>query len=69
MTTPLKTTGYDRVFALDTQMVFEARPLEQLEDRTVGVAQVEVRVTARNMRGSVSATMVAPVEVSGTVLG
>lgn len=41
----------------------------ELEDRTVGVAQVEVRVTASNMRGAVTATMVAPVEVSDTILG
>lgn len=41
----------------------------ELEGRTVGVAQVEVRVTARNMRGAVTATMVVPVEVRDTVLG
>ncbi len=41
----------------------------ELEGRTVGVAQVEVRVTARNMRGAVTATMVVRVEVRDTVLG
>ncbi|MFC4256392.1 hypothetical protein GRI97_10305 [Altererythrobacter xixiisoli] len=41
----------------------------ELEGRTVGVVQVEVRVTAQNMRGAVTASMLAPVEVRDTVLG
>ncbi len=43
--------------------------LLELEEKTASVAQVEARVTARNMRGAVTATMVLPVEVRETAIG
>jgi hypothetical protein len=59
MSDPLSTDAYDRVFALDTQMVFEARPLEQLDwqSLTAGpvllliLPQVSVEIDARKRDG------------------
>jgi hypothetical protein len=59
MTDCLNTSCYDRVFALDTQMVFEARPLDQLDWQSIStgpvllliVPQVGVEVDARKRDG------------------
>ena len=59
MTERLGTSAYDRVFALDTQMVFEARPLEQLDWQSLSpgpilllvLPQVSAEVDARKRDG------------------
>jgi len=59
MGTILNTNGYDRIFALDTQMIFEARPLAQLDWSSLSAGpilllilpQVSVEVDARKRDG------------------
>lgn len=40
MTSRIDTSGYDRVIALDTQMIFEARPLTQLDWPTISAGPI-----------------------------
>lgn len=59
MNSRLDTSGYDRLFALDTQMIFEARPLTQLNWSTISngpilllvLPQVSAEVDARKRDG------------------
>ncbi|WNO54116.1 hypothetical protein [Stakelama saccharophila] len=59
MNSRLDTSGYDRVFALDTQMIFEARPLTQLDWSMISngpilllvVPQASAEVDARKRDG------------------
>ena len=59
MNSRLDTSGYDRLFALDTQMIFEARPLTQLDWSTISngpilllvLPQVSAEVDARKRDG------------------
>ena len=59
MIDPMSTECYDRVFALDTQMVFEARPLEQLDWQSLSAGpvlllvlpQVSAEIDARKRDG------------------
>ena len=55
----IRDSGYDRLFALDTQMIFEARPLTQLDWSTISngpilllvLPQVSAEVDARKRDG------------------
>ena len=59
MIDPMSTESYERVFALDTQMVFEARPLEQLDWQSLSAGpvlllilpQVSAEIDARKRDG------------------
>lgn len=59
MNSRLDTSGYDRLFALDTQMIFEGRPLTQLDWSTISngpilllvLPQVSAEVDARKRDG------------------
>lgn len=59
MTTPLDTSAYERVIALDSQMLFEARPLADLDWQSLGdgpillliLPQVSAEVDARKRDG------------------